>query len=739
MVVDGTGTVRQPWIDTAGATAEAADRSGRPERTTDPAPAGICILDLDGHETWSNEVLRYSLGYSAEEFAAMPCAPSATFAHRDDRGADPDRFARMVAGEVNGFATERRFTCKDGSTLWVAETVSLVRDPGGNPVQAICVTQDITESKRPDFDPGAVPDFDPRAVEERSHLQVEQVPAVVYVAEPGPNGTWFYVSPQIEAMLGFSAPDWMADPSLWLQQLQPQDRESVLAEERRLLVADDAEDPTSSQTYRLRHRNGSTVWVRDDAMMLWDKEGRATWHGVLVDVTREKLLEERLEHQAFHDPLTGLPNRKLFHDRVGHALSRRQSGQVAVLFIDLDNFKTVNDSFGHAGGDEVIIAAARRLQACARAGDTAARLGGDEFALLLEDVTTEQVSEFADRVLAALSEAPVEFSGRPMPMAASIGIAIAGPGENTATLLRNADLAMYEAKLQGRCRHVLYEPSMHATVGSRSRLGASLQTALSDDAVSVAYQPLVDLRNGAVVGIEALARWTDQEIGEVPPNRFIPIAEESGLIHKLGFWAIERACRDLRKWRSAQGVDAYVSINVSPIQFDNDQFANSVVRVLLDQGLKPSDLMIEVAEGALLVERSRQSLRELRSHGVRVAVDDFGTGYTSLSYLSRLPADLVKIDQSFLRPLGDTSADPALLRAIIRLAETLHLATICKGIETLGQLSDLQEAGCFFGQGTLLARPGPLDEIPATVDLVSRTPARPRFVTGERIAAPASG
>lgn len=688
---------------------------------TDPAPVGICIVDLEGHETWSNDVLRRSLGYSPQEFAAMPSAPSSELTPLDDVRADPVRFARMVAGELDSFVTERRFTCKDGGTLWVTETVSLVRDGHGKPDHAICVTQDITERKRL---------ADSRVMEERSQLQVERVPAIVYVAEPGPNGRWFYVSPQIEAILGFSATEWMADPSLWLQQLQPQDREGALAAEERLLVADDAEDRIYSATYRLRHRNGSTVWVRDDAMMLWDKQGRATWHGVMVDVTREKLLEERLAHQAFHDPLTGLPNRKLFHDRVGHALAGRQTGQVAVLFIDLDNFKVVNDSFGHACGDEVIVAAARRLQMCARAGDTAARLGGDEFALLVEDVTTEQVTALADRVLEALTEAPLELSRRTLPIGASIGIAIAGPGETTETLLRNADLAMYEAKLQGRCRHVLYQPSMHATVVSRFRLEAALQTALADGAVTLVYQPIVDLRNGTVVGIEALARWFDHQVGEVPPSQFIPIAEETGLIHDLGYWAIEQACRDLKHWRSTHGIEAYVSVNVSPIQLEDDQFASSVVRLLNEQGFAPSALMLEVTEGVLLVERSRESLRELRAHGVRVAIDDFGAGYTALSHLRQLPADLVKMDQTFLRPLGDTSADPALLRAIIRLAETLHLATICEGIETSCQLSDLQAAGCGYGQGNFLARPGPLADVPTSIDVLSHSPARPRFEPG---------
>jgi diguanylate cyclase (GGDEF)-like protein/PAS domain S-box-containing protein len=723
----GTDGAGQQWIDVPGAVGGSADRAGRPETIMDPDPdpdpdpVGIGMVDLHGHTTWINEVLGDSLGYSAEEFAAIP---QAGFTDPEDREAILDRCAQMVDGEIDRFAIEKRFLRKDGRTLRMALAVSLVRDAHGSPDHGTGVAQDLSDRKGLGSDP--------RASELRSQLQVERVPAVVYVAEPGPHGRWFYVSPQIEAILGFSAQEWMADPDLWLQRLHPQDRMAALAEEDRLLLGADAENVVYSKTYRLRHRNGAIVWVRDDATMLWDQQGRATWHGVLVDVTREKRLEERLEHQALHDPLTGLPNRKLFHDRVDHALSRRHSGQVAVLFIDLDNFKTVNDSFGHACGDQVIVTAARRLQTCARAGDTAARLGGDEFALLVEDVsTTAQVTGLADRVLGALSDTPVTFSGRTLPIGASLGIAVAGPGETTETLLRNADLAMYEAKLQGRSRHVLYEPTMHATVVNRFRLEAALHTAFEHGAITLAYQPIVDLRTGAVLGLEALARWSDRHLGDVAPSQFIPVAEETGLIHELGLWAIERACGDLRDWRSAHGAQAYVSVNVSPLQLDNDQFASSVVRILLDAGLAPSALVLEVTEGVLLAERSRESLRELRSHGVRVAIDDFGTGYFSLSYLRQLPVDMVKIDRTFLRPLQDDSTDSDLLRAIIELAQTLHLATICEGIETPGQLTDVQAAGCGYGQGNLLARPGPLADIPATIQALSRPPAHPRSETAK--------
>jgi len=705
--VDSTEDAQPHWLDVHGGEVGSAERGVRLETIFELAPVGIGIVDCDGRTSMTNEVLRRSLGYSHEEFASRPFAE---FSHPGDLQANLELFDQMVAGEIDHFQMEKRFVRKDGGILWVDLTASLVRDADGNPDYVIGMTQDISDRRRLESDL--------RVAEGRYRLMVERVPAVVYVAEPGAAGPWPYVSPQIEGMLGFTAQEWLAEPGLWFQQVHPDDQEIALGEEERILQGGTG-GGTFSATYRLRHRNGTTVWVRDDAIMLRDQEGQATFHGVLVDVTREKQLEERLEHQAFHDSLTALPNRQLFYDRVGHALARRQTGQVAVLFIDLDDFKTVNDSFGHDSGDEVLVAAARRLQSCARAGDTVARLGGDEFALLVEDVTTAQVTVVADRVLDALSEPPVEFGGHTATLGASIGIAVAEPGETPERLLRNADLAMYEAKLEGRSRHVIYEPDMHTKVMNRFRLDAALQTAVADGAITLDYQPIVDLHTGAVVGLEALSRWSHPDLGDVPPAKFIPVAEAIGLIHELGSWAIEQACSDLTNWQTARGTQAYVSVNVSPLQLENDEFASSVVRTLFSHGLEPSALVFDITEGMLLVERSRESLRELRAHGVRIAIDNFGTGYSSLSYLRQLPVDMVKINQKFLHPLEDNSADPAFLRAIIRLAETLHLDAICEGIETPGQLSDLRVARCGFGQGDFLARTGPIADVPATIAAAS--------------------
>ncbi len=686
-----------------------AARLGRLETILELAPVGIGLVDFEGRTTMTNSALRRMLGYSPEEFAAMSWSE---FTHPDDIEPNKVLSRQLAAGEIDHFAMEKRFLRKDGGYLWANLTVSLVRDADGNPDYEIGMTLDGSERKRLESDL--------RAAEERYRLLVERVPAVVYVAEPGPLGRWQYVSPQIERMLGFTAQEWMADPGLWQRQLDPADRDEVLAGEKRWVLSGTAVEPRS-ETYRLHRKDGTVVWVRDDALVLYDQDGAPTIQGVLVDVTQEKDLEERLGYQAFHDSLTGLPNRMLFRERVDLALAKpvRSGGGSVVLFIDLDNFKAVNDTFGHACGDEVIVAAAGRIQTCARIGDTASRFGGDEFALLLEDVTFEQATALADRILLALHGTPVEFSGHTVVVGASVGIAAAGPGETTETLLRNADLAMYQAKVRGGGRHVAYEPRMHKGAVAQFRLAAALQTAVAAGAITLAYQPIADLHTGVVVGLEALARWSDPILGDVPPSDFIPVAEQTGLIQKLGGQVVILACGALARWQVATGSNAYVSVNVSPLQLDDDDFPAFVLEALREHHLEPASLVLEVTEGLLLQERSRETLRELRAHGVRVAIDDFGTGYSSLSYLRELPVDMVKIDQAFVSSAESGVADLAFLQAIIRLAETLHLATIAEGIETPTQLDQLRSTACAYGQGYLLARPGAIVDIPAVLPAIS--------------------
>jgi diguanylate cyclase (GGDEF)-like protein/PAS domain S-box-containing protein len=418
------------------------------------APVGIGLVGMDGRTPLTNDTLRRLLGYSAEEFADLPFT---AFTHPDDVEANAVLFDRMAAGEIDRFAMEKRFLRRDGSTVWADLTVSLVRDDAGRPDYAIGMTQDITERKR-------LAD-ELHAAELHYRLLVEQVPAVVYTAEPGADGRWRYVSPQIERMLGYTPQEWTSDPTLWADRIHPEDRAAVLRHEAEVIETVGVAETFPSVTYRMLHRDGSTVWVRDDAMILRDADGNAAFHGVLMDVTQERELQERLAHMADHDPLTGLVNRPHFHRLVDEALAERArvaplaaeteqhapgpraADGVAVLYVDLDGFKAVNDGFGHATGDRVLGAVAGRLMAATPPGGTAARLGGDEFAVLV--VGAVDVAEAARRVAEAVLDVRVAVAGQPVLVRASVGYAVAERWHTTELLLHDADQAMYRAKLAG--------------------------------------------------------------------------------------------------------------------------------------------------------------------------------------------------------------------------------------------------------------------------------------------------
>jgi diguanylate cyclase (GGDEF)-like protein len=514
-------------------------------------------------------------------------------------------------------------------------------------------------------------------------------------------------------MLGFSPEEWMADPDLWYRQVHPEDRDRAVEEEESV-VAQGVDSAPHSSSYRMFRRDGSMIWVRDDAIALFEPDGGVRWHGVLVDVTREKDLEERLGHQAFHDSLTGLPNRAMFGEQVGRALADGE--QVAVMFVDLDRFKNINDSFGHTYGDKVLVAAARRIKGCVRHRDVAARLGGDEFAVLVRDARPERLAELADRILEKLRGTPMRFGELQVTVDASVGIARVAAGDDVDTLLRNADLAMYRAKRSGRGRHVLYHDALHDEVVSRFRMESALQRAIEADALTLAHQPIVDLATGDVLGLEALARWEDPELGPVPPAEFIALAEQTGQIKPLGRLLLRQACAGLATWRAATGSSAYITVNVSPLQLD-DTFRADVEESLAAAGLGPQALVLEVIESVLLDETHRAIVADLRASGVRVAIDDFGTGYSSLAYLRDLPIDAIKIDRVFLRPGPGGPSDQKVLRALISLAESLELPAVCEGVETREQLTELQGARCAAAQGYFLGRPGDLADVPARVDL----------------------
>jgi diguanylate cyclase (GGDEF)-like protein len=458
------------------------------------------------------------------------------------------------------------------------------------------------------------------------------------------------------------------------------------------------------------------------------------------DVTEQKRLEHELAHQAFHDSLTDLANQALFRDRVEHGLARvrGRSGELAVLFVDLDNFKTVNDSLGHTAGDELIMRVAERLQGCLRPTDTAARLGGDEFALLIEDYEAHHhVMGLAERLIESLQE-PFGIAARDVVIGASIGIAFNSPGMDTDQLLRNADLAMYSAKRRGKGRFETYEPGLHSAAVQRLEIEGDLRRALERSELTVHYQPIVALAPGEIVGVEALVRWNHPERGPIPPTDFIPGAEENGLIGELGRQVLDAACHQVRRWQLAYPAHAAMSVNVnlSPRQLRDSELVGQIASVLDHSGLAPHDLVLEITEGAMMhdVEAAIRRLHEVKELGVRLAVDDFGTGYSSLSYLQRFPVDILKIDRAFVSVLETEDGESSLANAIISLARAMRLTVVAEGVETEVQAESVRALGCDRVQGYYFARPltagavehllvDGLDQHPEVAPLIPALPA----------------
>ena len=488
--------------------------------------------------------------------------------------------------------------------------------------------------------------------------------------------------------------------------------------------------PVYDVQYLVKRPDGEIVAVSVNATPL--PEDRGNFGGVVAsfsDITQRRAMEERLNHQAFHDPLTGLANRTLINSRLKAALKQSDgSSQVAVLFIDLDNFKWVNDSLGHDKGDVLLCEVAARLQKTLRADDTPARFGGDEFVVLLDSIDDPNYAfAIAERIVTLLSEAFV-LSGREVYTSPSIGLAFSEPDSDAETLLSNADAAMYEAKRRGKGRYEVFRDNLSAAALARLEIEGDLRRALSAGEMSLSYQPKVELEAGTICGVEALVRWEHPQRGPVSPTEFIPIAEATGLVVPLGRWVLHEACRQTHQWNRKREVPLAVAVNVSPRQFHSGvaagtssgetpgghlQLVNDVAAALNETGLPPHLLTLEITE-TVLMERTSESLEVLNALsklGVQLAIDDFGTGYSSLAYLRTFPFDFLKIDREFVTGLDQTEGHSVIVRAIIQLAHTLGLKVIAEGAESIGEVERLQEFGCDQAQGYFYAKPLPREEL----------------------------
>jgi diguanylate cyclase (GGDEF)-like protein/PAS domain S-box-containing protein len=518
-----------------------------------------------------------------------------------------------------------------------------------------------------------------------------------------------YFSPRWATMLGLSADEMVGTMDEWLSRVHPEDID--------LLRADLANHQAGGSdhfenTHRVAHADGQYRWVLARGLAVRDPSGAAIRvAGSLTDITERKRYEEQLLHDAFHDGLTGLPNRALFLNRLAHSVARarrRPNELFAVLFLDLDGFKVVNDSLGHFLGDELLVQMARRLEECVRPGDTVGRLGGDEFIVLLDDIEDVRVAEVVARRVGEALVPTFNLGGQDVSTSVSIGIALSSGGYGRPEdLIRDADTAMYSAKASGRAQVRVFDRAMHEDAVARLKLESDLSRALSDDQLRLFYQPIIELKSGRITGFEALVRWQHPQRGLVFPSEFIAVAEETGLIDDIGWWVLEKACREVAQWRSdhAEFENLQLNVNLSGRQFRFENLARRVVDTAKSMGLPPSALRLEITETVIMEDApaSRQVLADLQGQGVGICIDDFGTGYSSLNYLHAFDVDVLKIDRSFVRRITRDHR-PEIIGTILELSRSMGLSVTAEGVETREQLIQLRELGCDRGQGYYFAR-----------------------------------
>jgi len=697
----GAGHWRQHTVENNTAHKTSSSASQDPETSVrdafDYAAIGMALVAPNGRWLKVNQSLCGIVGYSEQEMLGLTYHD---ITHPDDLAKITAHATKLLAGEIATYEIEKRYVHKRGHSVYVFLSLSLVRDGNDAPLYFICQVQDISVRKAAEealF-----------AEQERARVTLNSIGDAVLTTDIAGNVT--YLNAVGEKMTGWSREEAAGRPLAEVFHILDGLTRQSVQNPAQMAIEENKIVGMAAGVVLIR-RDGVEAGIEDSAAPIHDRDGKVTG-AVLVfhDVTASRAMAETMAHLAHHDFLTDLPNRLLVNERLARAiaLADRNGRKAAVLFLDLDRFKLVNDSLGHATGDKLLVSVAKRLQTCVRVSDTVSRQGGDEFLILLPDIEHSQdAAHFAAKILTALAQ-PHHIDGQEIHVTISIGIGLyPDNGQDTDTVIRSADTAMYHAKENGRNNYQFFAQKMNTRVVERIASEGGLHGALARNEFCLHYQPKINLESGALTGAEALIRWLHPFRGTILPAQFIPIAEDCGLLTPIGNWALREACRQAKAWIDA-GLEAVpIAVNISAVQFRHKDFLEDVRGILLDTGLEPRWLELELTESVLMqdAESTTTVLQALKTLGVRLAVDDFGTGYSSLSYLAQFPIDTLKIDQSFVHKILLDTDDAPIISAVINMGRSLKHRVIAEGVETEQQLRFLQARHCSEGQGFYFSHP----------------------------------